>query len=331
MTAEATVLRLDDGQGTTLAVSTLGATWLSCRVPLAEPGSTREVLLGRPTPAEHASQPGYMGAIVGRYANRIGGARIVIDGVQHQLAANEGANQLHGGPDGFDRRTWHCTDQGPRHLTLALHSPDGDQGYPGALDARVRYAIEAPGCVLLEFKARVDRPCPVNLTSHAYFNLDGGDGRDGAPAAPIAAHRIAIAATHWLPVDDALIPRGDIAPVAGTAMDLRQPRAIGSQRFDHCFVLDGGPGPAASVWAGDGSLRMTLHTDYPGLQFYGGHHLGGTTDRSGRPCEPGVGFALEPQFWPDSPSHPEWPDHGALLRPPALLRRHMRLRFEPLR
>ncbi len=318
------VFELDDAQGTTLAVSDLGATWLSCRVPLDGNGDTREVLLGRPSAAEHAQQPGYVGAVVGRYANRIAGAAFSVDGVRHTLLANEGPNQLHGGPEGFDRRTWRCTSHGPRALTLALHSPDGDQGYPGALDAQVRYSIDGPACVLLEFEARVDRACPVNLSSHAYFNLDG----DADPQHTIADHHIAIAAEHWLPVDEALIPLGPVAPVAGSAMDLRRARPIGTQRFDHCFVLGSGPEPAATVTSGDGRLRMSLHTDAPGLQFYGGHFLPGTTDRQGRPYVAGAGFALEPQFWPDSPHHPEWPEHGVLLRPGAVFKRRMWLMFE---
>lgn len=319
------VFHLSDGQGTTLAISNLGATWLSCRVPLGDGTATRELLLGRPTPAEHVSQGGYVGAVVGRYANRLARARFTVDGTEHRVVPNEGANQLHGGPDGFDRRLWRCIERGTCHLVLALHSPDGDQGYPGAVDALVRYRIEAPGCITLTFEARVDRACPVNITSHAYFNLDG----DADPSNTIAAHRIAIAATHWLPVDGALIPLGAIAPVAGSCMDLRAPRAIGTQHFDHCYVLDGGPGAAANLWSGDGMLHMALHTDAPGLQFYGGHFLAGSTDRQGRPYAAGAGLALEPQCWPDSPNHPEWPDQGLPLRPGAVLHRHLRLQFKP--
>lgn len=192
---------------------------------------------------------------------------------------------------------------------LALHSPHGDQGYPSALDAEVRYGIEAPSRVTLDFKARVDRPCPVNLTSHAYFNLDG----DPDPAHTVAAHRIAVAATHWLPVDNTLIPLGAFAPVADSDMDRRARRALGAQRFDHCYVLNGGPAPAASLWSGDGRLHMTLHTNAPGLQVYGGHVLSGSTDRLGRPCAAGAEVPLEPQCWPDSPNHPDWPDQGVLL------------------
>lgn len=321
--ATARVYRLDDGQGTTLAVSDLGATWLSCRVPIDDAGATREVLLGRPSPQAHASQPGYVGAIVGRYANRIAGARFMLDGLEHRLLANEGPNQLHGGPDGFDKRIWRCTGHGPLHLTLALHSPHRDQGFPGELDIEVRYQIEARGCVALHFEARVDRPCPVNPTSHAYFNLDG----DADPAHTVAGHRVAIAASQWLPVDDALIPLGCITPVDGAGMDLRRPTAIGTRRIDHCYLLDAGHGPAATVRSADGRLQMTLFTDAPGLQFYGGHFLAGTTDRQGRPYAAGAGFALEPQCWPDSPNHPEWPGCGAVLRPSDVLRRHMRLQF----
>lgn len=318
------VFSLDDGQGTAIAVSDLGATWLSCRVPLAD-GTQREVLLGRPTPQAHVDQGGYVGAVVGRYANRIAGARFVLGGVEHRLAANEGANQLHGGPDGFHRRTWQLLEQAESHLLLGLHSPDGDQGFPGNLQAQVRYTLEGPGRVALAFEARVDQPCPVNLTSHAYFNLDG----DADPAHTVASHRIHIAASHWLPVDEGLIPTGEVAAVAGTQMDLRTPRAMGSQRFDHCYVLDAGADAAAHVWSGDGRLHLRLRTDAPGLQFYGGHYLPGTTDRLGRPYAAGAGFALEPQHWPDSPNRPEWPGRGAVLVPPAVMRRHLRLHFDP--
>lgn len=317
------IYTMDDGRGTTLSVCNLGATWLSCRVPLDNAGTPREVLLGRPVASAHVSQPGYMGAVVGRYANRIAGARFVVDGVEHRLLANEGPNQLHGGPDGFDKRMWRCIDHGPRHLTLALHSAHGDQGYPGELDIEVRYQIEARGCVALHFEVRVDRPCPVNPTSHAYFNLDG----DADPSHTVAAHRIAIDASHWLPVDDALIPLGHVAPVAGTAMDLRTPTLIGTRRFDHCYVLDGNAAAAAVVESSDSRLQMSLDTDAPGLQFYGGHFLAGTTDRRGRAYAAGAGFALEPQSWPDSPNHPEWPGQGAVLRPPHVLRRRIRLTF----
>lgn len=332
------VLRLDDGQGTRIAVARLGATWLSCRVPLSAAGpgaATREVLLGRPTPEAHVDQGGYVGAVVGRFANRIAGARFLLDGQEHVLAANEGRHQLHGGPDGFHARHWALLDHGQRHLLLGLHSPAGDQGYPGALQATVRYALEGPGCIGLHFEAMVDAPCPVNITSHAYFNLDGAGGDDPGdsdPAHTIAQHRIAIAASHWLPVDDALIPTGDIAPVAGTPMDLRQPRAIGSQRFDHCYVLDGSD-PAVVVDSGDGRLRMVLRTDAPGLQFYGGHFLPGSTDRLGRPYAAGAGFALEPQAWPDSPNRPhwpQWPGQGPVLRPGERFSRRMQLQFTPL-
>jgi aldose 1-epimerase len=318
------VFTLDDGEGTRLQVSDLGATWLSCRVPLSD-GAPREVLLRCESPAQHALQPGYLGAVVGRYANRIAGARFPLDGRTVQVVPNEGANQLHGGPDGFDKRRWHVEHHGPRSLRLALHSPDGDQGFPGALQAWVTYRVEAPGCIALQFEATVDAACPVNLTSHAYFNLDGADA--GAPLG-IASHRIALRATHYLPVDEQLIPLGVPAPVAGTPFDLRQPCAIGTQRFDHCFVLDGGVAPAATVWSGDGRLRMQLYTDYPGLQFYGGHFLPQTQGAHGHPYAAGAGFALEPQYWPDSPNHPEWPDHGVILRPGERLQRQLRLRFD---
>jgi aldose 1-epimerase len=318
------VYTLDDGQGTSLQVGEVGAAWLSCRVPLAG-GEPREVLLAPPSAEAVAQEPGYMGVVVGRYANRIGGARFVLDGRSVSLAPNEGANQLHGGPDGFDKRRWTLLQQGERELTLGLDSPDGDQGYPGRLQARVRYLLEAPGVVTLHFEAEVDAPCPVNLTSHAYFNLDGVDGEVGLS---IARHRFALRAAHVLPVDEALIPKGEWARTAGTAFELDGRSPLGDRRFDHCFILDGGDTPQAEVWSGDGRLCMRLHTSYPALQLYTGQYLGGTRGRSGRPYPPGAGFALEPQFLPDAPNHPEWPGAArCILRPGQRLQASARFEF----
>lgn len=324
MSGDARVFTLDDGQGTSLQVGDIGAAWLSCRVPLAG-GAPREVLLAPPSAAAVAEEPGYMGVVVGRYANRIGGARFVLDGRVVELTPNEGPNQLHGGPDGFDKRRWTLLHQGDRELTLGLESPDGDQGYPGRLQARVRYAIEAPGVVALGFEATVDAPCPVNLTSHAYFNLDGVEAEEGLS---IRGHRFALRAAHVLPVDEALIPKGDWARVAGTPFELDGSAALGERRFDHCFILDGGEAPQAEVCSGDGRLRLRLHTSYPALQLYTGQYLGGTRGRGGRPYPQGAGFALEPQFLPDAPNHPEWPGAGrCMLRPGQRLQASARYEF----
>ena len=310
----AQVFTLEDGHGMRLQVMDWGATWLSCQVPLSD-GSAREVLLGHPAPMDHLRQPGYLGAIVGRYANRIAGASFELDGVRHELRANEGPNQLHGGPLGFDKQRWTALAHTPRELRLRLVSPHGDQGFPGMLEVDVAYRIEGRGRIAIDFDARCDAPCPVNLTSHAYFNLDG----DGVQPMDCRHHRISIAASHYLPVDNALIPTGAWAAVEGSAFDLREPRVIGPHAYDHCFVLGAreasGDAPAACLWSADDRLRMTMHANYVGLQFYSGAFLSQALDRRGQAYAPHAGLALEPQCPPDSPHHPEWPQPSCVLRP----------------
>jgi aldose 1-epimerase len=326
------VFTLGTPGGLQIQVCDFGARWLSCLVPMPD-GSRREAILGHATLAGHASEPGFFGAIVGRYANRIGGAAFTIDGLEHRLTPNEGENQLHGGPDGFDRRTWRAVDQGPLHLRLALHSPHGDQGYPGDLDAEVEYRLDPLRPALtLSFGARVSAPCPVSLTSHPYFNLDGD-------AASVLGHRLQVAAADMLPVRADMIPTGELAAVDGTAFDLRAARRIGDGigrslpgGYDHCFALDRaaavGELAAAELTSTDGRLAMRLFTDYPGLQVCSGNHVQNSRGRDGQPFTRHAGIALEPQFFPDAPNHPDWRGQGCLLRPGQRLARWMRLEFD---
>lgn len=330
MNIDPQVFTLDDGAGTHLAVMDWGATWLSCCV-VAGDGRPREVLLGHAAPADHLVEPGYLGGLIGRYANRIAGANFRLGEREVRLVPNEGPNQLHGGPLGFDKQRWTLLDAGATHVTLRLRSPDGDQGFPGEVLVTVTYVIEAPGRIAISFDAVTTAPCPVNLTSHAYFNLDG-EHRHAADAC--GAHRIAIQASHYLPVDAALIPTGAPLPVAGTAFDLRRDALLGSRAFDHCFVLDAeaaaGRVPAARVRSGDGLLGLSIGTDYPGLQFYTGEHLALTRNRRGQPYAPRTGFALEPQFLPDSPNRPDWPQPSCVLLPGQRLKRRMSMQFEAI-
>ncbi len=304
---------LSDETGFSLQIMDIGATWLSCQVPVD--GARREVLLGRPRPEDHPAQPGYLGAVVGRYANRIAGARFELNGRTHLLERNEGANQLHGGPDGFDRRRWREVSCDARHVRLGLASPPGDQGFPGALRAQVEYRIATPRQVSITFVTEVDAPCPVNLSSHAYFNLD-------AQHETVHAHRVRVAADHFLPVDDGLIPTGELAPVHGTAFDLNGSCVIGERLnghpqlalaggYDHCYALRAAckaPGEAAAeVWSADGRLGLSMSTSYPGLQVYTGNQLAGTPGRDGAPYRAHAGIALEPQYFPDSPNRTAWP------------------------
>lgn len=294
------VFTLSDGAGMTLKVMDLGAAWLSCRVPLGD-GSVREAVLGHAKLSDYLDDPSYRGVIVGRYANRIANARFVLDERTYQLTPNDGPHQLHGGPDGFHRRRWEVAEASERRVRFALDSPDGDQGFPGAFYAEVAYQITAPGTLTIATDVVVSAPCPVNITSHAYFNLDGTHG-------DVRGHRVRVAADRYLPVDQTLIPTGEMAAVHGV-FDLRSLRQLGDANFDHCFVLDGTQ-PVAELLSSDGQLAMTLETDYPGLQVYDG-------DRTG--------LALEAQYFPDSPNRLGWPD--CVLRPGKRRRHFIRFAF----
>lgn len=323
LSLDTAVFTLSNAAGLSIQVMDHGATWVSCTVPL--PGAApREVLLGCARLDDYRRQTGYLGATIGRYANRIGGARFPLDGREVSVTPNEGANQLHGGPVGFDKRLWTLVSHTPTELVLSLVSEDGDQGYPGRMETTVCYRLGDDLSVQVEFAATVSAPCPVNLTNHAYFNLDGD-----APDGDIRAHRLRIAAQQFLPVDAGSIPTGERRDVAGTGFDFRTPRPIGealmhdeqqqlTRGYDHSYWLDAGCAdgrvPAAEVVAGDGRVALALHTQLPALQVYSGNYLPGTPTRvAGATYAQHAGFALEPQYSPDTPNHPEWP--GCVLRP----------------
>jgi aldose 1-epimerase len=320
------VFELDDGAGLRVALMDVGATWLSCRLRLPD-GAEREVLLGHARPQDHLQEGGYLGALIGRYANRIAGARYRLDGIEQRLAANEGRHQLHGGPHGFHRRRWQVLDTTARELRLKLVSPEGDQGFPGVLTVEATYAITAPGELSLTWDAHCTAACPVNLTSHAYFNLDG-DARG------IVSHRLQIMADEVLPVDTEQIPTGQVLPVSGTAFDFRQARsALGDdgRAYDHCWRLGarcaGARHAAATLTSADSRVTMEIFTTLPGIQHYSGQHLAEAHGRDGKPFAPGAGIALEPQFFPDSPNRPEWPQPSCVLRPGATMSQLIRWRF----
>jgi len=320
------VFRIGDGHGLVLQLSDLGATWLSCRVPV--PGAAaREVLLGHAEPEHYLHETGYLGGIIGRWANRIAGAAFTVDGRRFALAANEGGNQLHGGPDGFHRRRWTVRGWTPRQLELELVSPDGDQGFPGELTVNLRYRVDGRSRVSIAWQARCSRPCPVNLTSHAYFNLDPRHEN-------VAGHRLQLAAAQVLAVDPARIPTGARLPVADTPFDFRSPApALGPQGrgFDHCWVLDeacrGAATPAARLTSADGKLALEMRTTLPGLQYYSGERLDAAATRDGARYRAFAGVALEPQFFPDSPNRPEWQADGCVLRPERVMSERIEYRF----
>lgn len=287
-----------DPDGLHVDVAAYGARITAIRVPTPQ-GWRRQVVVSDPR-GEHF--PGaFAGATVGRFANRIADARFVLDGREHLLHPVDRGNALHSGPDGFDTRVWTLVDAGRRHVELALDSPDGDQGFPGALSVRARFEVD--GLELrTSYVASTDAPTHVNISSHSYFDLDG----DGA-----ADQRLTVRAAAVLPVDGTGIPTGEQLPVAGTTYDLTSPRRVGDLDLDHCYVLEGaGLRPVATLEGRD--LRLDVLTDQPGLQVFTG---GGVV--------PGV--ALEPQHFPDSPHRPSWP--STVLRPGETYAWHSVLRF----
>lgn len=325
--------------GLQVRLADLGATWLSCRVPLAG-GSQREVLLGNDELARHQQQRAFLGVTVGRYANRIAQSRFTLDGQQHQLAANERGHQLHGGPDGFDKRRWTLLTHGPSQAAFSLHSPDGDQGFPGAVDAQVAYLVGEDGFTLhIQFDAVVSQPTPLALTNHAYLNLD-------AQHTDVRRHVLKLAASQFVPVDAALIPCDEPCPVHGTDFEFRRAKTLAchlgaspqQQRvgggYDHAFLLSeearAGEVPAAELRSSDGRLTARLYTDQPALQVYTGNQLAGTPGRGGVVYPNFAGIALEPGLPPDAPNRLNWPSAaGAIARPGRPWRASMRWQFLP--
>ncbi|MFJ6793131.1 aldose epimerase family protein [Streptomyces sp. NPDC091268] len=333
-------LRTDDGEtgerwrfgfpgGARAEVHTRGARLHSLILP-DRWGHPADVVLGARDTAAFDGPARYFGATVGRYANRIAHGRLVVDGVTHRLATQQGGHTLHGGPDGFDQRRWRCE---PFHsadrtgVRLFLHSPDGDQGFPGALNVRVTYALDREDQLTVSYHAVSDAPTILNLTNHTYWNLEG-EGRGN-----VLAHHLEVAAPLYTPVDADLIPEGPHRSVSGTPFDLRRGRrlsdvlthtdsqlALAGGGFDHNWVLDGprrpGPRKAAVLYAPVSGRRMEVHTTEPGLQVYTAQGLtGDITGKGGGSYRAYAGIALETQHFPDSPNRPDYPT--VLLRPGA--------------
>ena len=313
---------LSNKAGVSARILTYGATLQSFVAPDRD-GRPGDIVLGYDEAANYEAIPNYFGVTVGRYANRIGGGRFSLDGRQYQLTQNDAANSLHGGTEGFDKRNWRIVEvaDGPiARVVLALESPDGDQGYPGNLSVRVTYTLDEAGDLGILFEATTDATTIVNMTNHALFNLAGVGAPQGA-----MDHWLTLPAQAYTPVDDALIPTGELAPVAGTVFDFRQPRRIEDglrdasdpqivigRGYDHNWALDKGrtdePELAARlVHPASGRVLEVLSTE-PGLQFYSGNFLVGTVVGKGMTVyRMGDGIALEPQNFPDAPNRANFP------------------------
>ena len=295
-------------------------------------GTHANVVLGFDTLAPYLADSPYFGALIGRYGNRIARGRFTLDGAQVQLPVNNGNNHLHGGAGGFDRVLWTATVDGAS-LRLAYRSVDGEMGYPGNLDVTVVYTLNDANELVVRFHAVTDKATPVNLTQHSYFNLAGtGD---------ILGHALTIDADRFVAIDGESIPTGELAPVAGTPFDFRQPRPIGERitqpdqqlrhgsGYDHNFVLNK-PVSAALTRAARVSEPVSgrvleLWTQEPGVQFYSGNFLDGSLSGKGRSYGHRSGLCLEPQHFPDSPNQPQFPN--VILRPGEVYATESRFRF----
>jgi aldose 1-epimerase len=320
---EATLHTLVNARGSTLRVTDYGGIIVSLTVADRR-GELGDVVLGHATLAEYLDENPYLGALIGRYGNRIGGARFDLDGETYTLAANDGENHLHGGVFGFDRRLWTARpveSEDGVGLVLGYVSPDGEEGYPGTLTVEVIYLLTHDDRLVFDYTATTDAATPVNLTQHAYFNLAG--------SGTILDHELMLAASHYTPVGATLIPTGEIAPVEGTPLDFRTQTPIGARiddpheqigfgrGYDHNFVLDGPADSlklAARLYDPASGRLLEISTTEPGIQFYSGNFLDGSlTGKDGHPIEYRSGLCLETQHFPDSPNQPAFP--STILRP----------------
>jgi aldose 1-epimerase len=318
------VFTLTNAAGVEVSAMTYGAIILSWKTPDRD-GRLTDIVLGFEDPARYLKGDSpYFGAIVGRYGNRIGGARFVLDGTTYALAANDGPNHLHGGKRGFDKVIWNgepVKDSRGVSVAFTRTSPDGEEGYPGALTVRVTYTLTPKNELIVDYLATTDKPTVVNLTQHSYFNL-AGDG-------DILSHELRINADRYTPVDKTLIPTGELAPVEGTPFDFRKPTRIGARiasehpqmqfgrGYDHNWVLarsGAGLSLAAELYEPTSGRTLQVSTTEPGLQFYSGNFLDGTlTGKGGKVYKHRNGLCLETQRFPDSPNKPSFPT--TVLRP----------------
>jgi aldose 1-epimerase len=328
-------ISLSNGRGMSARILTYGASIHSVFVPDRD-GALADVALGHATLAEYLAQPQYLGATVGRVANRIAGGHFILDDHLYRVPINNAPNSLHGGVVGFDKTNWAvgALHEGP-NPSVDLHhlSPDGDQGYPGKLCVTATYSLDEENTLSVEYQATTDRTTIVNLSNHAYWNLAGEGSAAGA-----LGHLLTMPADHYLPTDASAIPTGEIRPVEGTAFDFRRPIPIAARvrdasdeqirvgrGYDHNWVaareVSSEPRLLARVEDPDSGRVMEIFSNQPGTQFYSGNFLDGTSvGKAGRGYRMGDGIAIEPQMFPDTPNRP---DFGSLRLEPGQTYRNL--------
>lgn len=306
---------LTNARGMVAKVTTYGGILTELHAPDKQ-GKIDNIVLGFSTLASYLKGHPYFGATVGRYANRIAKGTFTLNGKTYHLPINNGPNSLHGGDVGFDKKVWEASASG-KTLTLTLRSPDGDQGYPGNLAATVAYTLTDENELILTFEAVSDAPTPVNLCNHSYFNLAGA----GQPS--IMNHTLYLNASAYTPVNEELIPSGQIAPVADTPMDFTHPTTVGARAaqvpggYDHNFVINHKKPHdltlAATVTEPTTGRALDVLTTQPGVQFYAGNFLDPSIHGNGGSYPKNSGLCLETQHFPDSPNHPNFP--STILEP----------------
>ena len=320
-----TLFTLSNGAGLTAEITNYGGIIRKITAPDRD-GLHEDIVLGFDSLAEYEKESPYFGALIGRYGNRIAAGKFELDGEQYTLATNNGSNHLNGGSRGFDKVVWEAypnmTREGPS-LVLNYTSPDGEEGYPGRLFARVRYTLTYDNKLIIDYDAKTNKATPVNLTHHNCFNLSGNAKRD------ILGHHLEILADYITPVGSTLIPTGEYRPVEGTPFDFRKARAIGDEiktadqqiefagGYNHNWVIDREGGGQlrhiATVSDPESGRVLTIQSNQPGLQFDSGNDLNGSITGKGVRYGQHYGLCLETQHFPDSPNQPSFP--STILEP----------------
>ena len=313
---------LTNSNGMEVCITNFGGRIVSVMVPDRD-GKLCDVVLGFDNIQDYRTVPSDFGAAIGRYANRIADGRITVDGVEYQLPQNNYGHCLHGGPDGWQYRTYDVVSVDDNSLTLAIVSPDGDANFPGEVKATVKYTLDDDNSLKIEYSAETDKTTVINMTNHSYFNLSGD------PSQPATDHLLCIDADSFTPVDSTFMTTGEILPVEGTPMDFRTPKTVGQdidadfqqlkngKGYDHNWVLNTAGDlskAAASLYSPKTGIKLEVFTNEPGIQVYTGNFLDGTVvGKHGIAYPFRASVCLETQHYPDSPNKPQWP--SVLLRP----------------